>query len=103
MIAREMYEQAEAFEALAANPAWLEIRTWLEGEVLRSEGEAALAAPSVETREIRNRFIAWQERRKVQLGIESLFDEWKREKIRMDEEIANERAIEHERSTRGSW
>lgn len=98
-----MYALAESFAALEGSPAWQEVMGWLRAEVLRSEGEAALAAPSIETRELRNRFIAWQERRKVQLGIESLLDEWKAQKARMDEELKNERAIESERSARAGW
>lgn len=94
---------AQQFEDLKVNPAFRAIIGYLRGEVERSKGVALTALPSENDREVRNKVIAWQEREKVVLGIESIIEEQAEIKRRIEEEIENERAIERDRSTRSSW
>lgn len=94
---------AQTFEDLKGNPAFRAILAYLHGEVERSKGIALTALPSENDREVRNKVIAWQEREKVVIGIESMIDEQAEIKRRIEEEIENERAIERDRSTRTGW
>jgi hypothetical protein len=95
--------KAEAWLALRANAEFCELYAFLEKEVSRTEGEAILADASVPTAEVRRKIIAWQERRKILLAIESIFDDQRNLKAQIEEDIKNERRIAAERANRNGW
>lgn len=99
----EVLALSDAFAALKANPAFELIMESLKARRASAEALAMDAGSELETREVRNRMIAWQECSKVLQDIDLHFEQIAAMKRREDEDIANERAIEHERRTRTGW
>lgn len=98
LVETNLLELAESYATLSASPAFIHLREWLHQQVLQAEGKATLEETN------RSRAITrWQERRKIELGIESLLDEQAEIKSALLEEQAHERAIERDRADRRSW
>ena len=93
-------ETADSFVSLARNPAFKAIMEYLASQVEVSKAIAINAPADMPTENVRRCIIAWQEREKVVIGIESVIEEQLDIKTSIEQEMENERAVERDRASR---